>query len=164
MCWWGCAQNHFFLLRHCFVSIYVLYVRVFGVASLYLCFNFVSDLICLRLHVFPEVCMCKWRVLNYFMWAIYVFLFKKDELVMSCQQFAGRHLGISKHVSCDILLCYVVGCDIIAKKLSWTYARRIAVECIGRDENSWRAFYIACYGAYYLFVFCLSLFVFVSVV
>ena len=45
-------------------SIYVLCVRVFGVASLYLCFNFVSDLIFLRLHVFPEVCICKWRVLN----------------------------------------------------------------------------------------------------
>ena len=35
---------------------------------------------------------------------------------MSCQQFAGRHLGISKHVSGDIFLFYVVGCDIIAKK------------------------------------------------
>ena len=45
-------------------SIYFLCVRVFGVASLYFCFNFVLDLICSRLHVFPEVCICKWRVLN----------------------------------------------------------------------------------------------------
>ena len=82
---------------------------------------------------------------------------------MSCQQIAGRHLVISKHVSGDLFLLYVVGCDIIAKQISWTYALRVAVACIGRDEDSWRAFYIACYGAYYLFVFCLSLFVFVSV-
>ena len=94
----------------------------------------------------------------------YIFSFlKKSGASDLCQQFAGRHLVISKHVSGDIFYYYVVGCDIIAKKIWWTCKLRIAVECIGRDENSWRAFYIACYGAYYLFVFCLSLFVFVSV-
>ena len=67
---------------------------------------------------------------------------------MSCQQFARRHLGISKHVSGDLFFVLFVGCDIIAKQISWTFALRVAVACIGRDEGSWRAFYISCYGAY----------------
>ena len=60
----GMCTEPFLPITSAFFSIYVLCVRVFGVASLYLCFNFVLDLICLRLHVFPEVCICKWRVLN----------------------------------------------------------------------------------------------------
>ena len=71
----------FILQRSCFICF--LCVRVLCVASLWFCCNYVLDLIFLMLHAFPEVCICKWRVLNWFTCSIFechrsLFLLKKS--------------------------------------------------------------------------------------
>ena len=67
---------------------------------------------------------------------VVLLLVKKRQLVISCQQFVGRHLFTSKHVSGESCFCYIVGCEIIAKKIWWTCKLGIDVEFIGRDKDT----------------------------
>ena len=116
-CW--CVGGDWYRTISTFVAAFMFFyivvcLRVLCVASFWFYCNYVLDLICLMLHEFPEVCICKWRVLNWFMCSIFecnrsLFFQRKVELVMSCQQFAGRHLVISKHVSGEFFFFFCGG-------------------------------------------------------